>query len=163
MILPLNCKEFELEDVMAITAVPVSAFSIQTVATLPARVTSQQFSVTSYDGVIVIGVQPAVAGGALIPIIRTTGKAKDDESDSVAGRSHQVNVTCQVDDRESETWLTLQRLERGPYCLILHFRRGGRGIVVADRDTYRCTVERNGSKTEVSFRIHNLTGLQIVA
>lgn len=114
-------------------------------------------------GAITIGLQPASSGGMLIPIIHTTGKAKDDESDSVAGRMHTVNVTCRVDDRDSETWDYLLRLERTPRHLLLTFRDLSRGFVSATRDTYLCNVERDGAKTNVTFRIQCLMGIQLIS
>lgn len=115
------------------------------------------------DNAIAIGQKPAVADGALIPIIKLTGKAKDDESDSVASRMHKVSVSCQADDRDSETWNHLLSLERTPSHLLLTFRDGTRGFVQATVDTYACTVEREGAKTSVAFSIENTMGIQLLA
>ena len=95
--------------------------------------------------------------------MRFTGKAKDDESDSVAGRMHTVTVTCEVDDREFEVWDHLLTLERTYRHLILTFRDNSRAFVSSTQDTYLCSVERDGAKTTVTFRIQNLMGIQRVA
>jgi hypothetical protein len=52
---------------------------------------------------IVIGLQTATVGGKLIPIRRHTGKAKDAESDSVAGRLNTVTASCEVERSNGKT------------------------------------------------------------
>lgn len=157
-----NCKEFVLDDMMAITAIPVADVTIGAAAwqlqpTIPAAAFSP-----SLASAVTIGQQPATAGGMLIPIIRKTGKAKDSESDSVAGRQHAVSVSCDVDDRDSAVWNLLQILERTPSHLLLTFRGGVQAFVQATQDTYQCLVERDGSKTGVQFSIGNLMGIQLI-
>lgn len=158
-----NCKEFVLDDLMAVTAIPVSDFSPGFAAwQLTPTIPSAGFSPT-LTRAIVIGQKPAVAGGRLIPIVKLTGKAKDDETDSVAGRLHKVTVTCQVDDRDGEVWADLLTLERRQSHLLLTFRDGTtRGFVQATGDTYICTVERDGAKTSVAFHIQNTMGIQLI-
>lgn len=161
-----TCKEFDLDDVMAITAIPIENISAGDPSSVSNQLTptiaSTRFNPSMADA-ITIGVQPASPGGMLIPIIHTTGKAKDDESDSVAGRMHTVNVTCRVDDRDSETWDYLLRLERTPSHLLLTFRDLSRAFVTATQDTYLCNVERDGAKTNVAFRIQCLMGIQLLS
>jgi len=157
-----TCKEFVLDDLMAITAIPVTDFNLgfadwQMKKTIPAS----QFSPTLARS-ITIGQQPAVSDAVLIPIMRLTGKAKDDESDSVASRLHPVNVTCQVDDRDPSVWEDLLRLERTPSHLLLTFRDKTRGFASATIDTYLCTAERDGAKVTVTFRIQNYMGIQLI-
>ena len=113
-------------------------------------------------GTVTIGIRAAYDGGTLVPAVRMTGKARDGESDSVAGRLHKVTVSCEADDRDASAWDTLLSLERTPSHLMLSFRDGSRGFVWADRDTYSCTVERDGSKTSVSFRIEDDMGIQLI-
>ena len=158
-----NCKEFVLDDLMAVTAIPVSDFSPGFAAwQLTPTIPSAGFSPT-ITRAIVIGQKPAVAGGRLIPIVKLTGKAKDDETDSVAGRLHKVAVTCQVDDRDGGVWADLLTLERRQSHLLLTFRDGTtRGFVQATGDTYICTVERDGAKTSVAFHIQNTMGIQLI-
>lgn len=158
-----NCKEFVLDDLMAVTAIPVSDFSPGFAAwQLTPTIPSAGFSPT-LTRAIVIGQKPAVAGGRLIPIVKLTGKAKDDETDSVAGRLHKVTVTCQVDDRDGGVWADLLTLERRQSHLLLAFRDGTtRGFVQATGDTYICTVERDGAKTSVAFHIQNTMGIQLI-
>jgi len=159
-----NCKEFVLDDLTAIVAVPVTDF-VPGLAEwqLTPVIGAGGFSPTLTNAVT-IGRRAAVAGGVLIPIVLHTGKAVDDESDSVAGRLHTVKVTCQVDDRDFVVCNHLLALERTPSHLILTFRDGlTRAFVQADRDTYVCTVERDGSKTSVTFRIQDLMGVQPIA
>lgn len=157
-----TCKEFVLDDVMAITAIPVADFAPGTAAwQLTPTIAKTGFS-PSLFGSITIGLQPAAAGRPLIPIIRTTGKAKDDEGDSVAGRLHTVTVTCQVDDRDSSIWNNLLTLERTPSHLLLTFRDKTQAFVSATKDTYLFKTERDGAKTSASFRIENLMGTQII-
>jgi hypothetical protein len=158
-----NCKEYVLDDLMAVTAIPVSDFSPGFAAwQLTPTIPSAGFSPT-LTRAIVIGQKPAVAGGSLIPIVKLTGKAKDDETDSVAGRLHKVAVTCQVDDRDGGVWADLLTLERRQSHLLLTFRDGTtRGFVQATGDTYICTVERDGAKTSVAFHIQNTMGIQLI-
>lgn len=167
-----NCKEFVLDDLMAVTAIPVSDFSPGFAAwQLTPTIPSAGFSPT-LTRAIVIGQKPAVADGRLIPIVKLTGKAKDDETDSVAGRLHKVTVTCQVDDRDGGVWADgrdvgvwtdLLTLERRQSHLLLTFRDGTtRGFVQATGDTYICTVERDGAKTSVAFHIQNTMGIQLI-
>ena len=155
-----SCKEFVLDDLMAIVAIPVSDYNVgaeawQVKAVIPAT----GFSPTLTNS-ITIGLQTAVSGGTLIPIMRASGKAKDSESDSVAGRKHSVSVQCEADDRESSVWNDLLTLERTPCHLLLTFRDGPMGFVAADRDSYLCTVSRDDGKVSLAFRIQNLTGIQ---
>lgn len=161
-----NCKEYALDDIMAITAIPIeniSTFSVDSYANrLTPTIPGSGFN-PSLANAITIGMQPHAAGGLLIPIKRFTGKAKDDESDSVAGRLHTVTVTCEVDDRDEEVWNYLLTLERTNRHLLLSFRDNSSAFVSATRDTYLCRVERDGAKTSVTFRIQNLMGIQLLA
>lgn len=161
-----NCKEFVLDDVMAITAIPLANISASSITspvnqlspTLPSSVIVPSMLSSS----ITIGLQPAVLGGTLIPIMRKSGKAKDDENDSVAGRLHTVTVTCEADDRDSDVWNHLLALERTPSHLLLTFRDNTRAFVSATEDTYLCNVERDGSKTSITLRVQNLMGIQLL-
>lgn len=157
-----QCSEFVLDDLMAITAIPVADYSPGFAAwQLTPTIPSAGFSPT-LTRAIVVGQRPAVAGGRLIPIMKFTGKAKDDESDSVAGRLHKVTVSCQADDRDPAVWDHLLALERTPSHLLLTFRDGTRGFAQATQDTYTCTVERDGAKTSVAFHIQDLMGIQLI-
>ena len=158
-----NCKEFVLDDLMAITAIPIADFNPgfatwQVKKTIPS---GEFLPVLTHS--ITIGQQPAVTGATLIPIMRLTGKAKDDEGDSVANRLHTVTVTCQVDDRDFSVWGDLLTLERTPSHLLLTFRDKTRGFAAATIDSYHCTVDRDGAKTTVTFRIQNWMGIQMIA
>lgn len=161
-----SCKEYYLDDAMAITAIPIAnipAISVSSPANSLTPTISKAFVIPSVlSGAITIGVQPATEGGILIPIVRFTGKAKDEESDDVAGRLHTVTVTCQADDRESDVWASLLALERTPSQLLLTFRNKAQAFVSATADTYLCTVERDGAKTSVTFRIQNYMGIQLL-
>lgn len=159
-----NCKEFVLDDLMAIVAIPVADVSASTpsspVNQLTATIAAEDFNV---DNAIAIGLQPASADGAYIPIKRKTGKAKDTESDSVAGRLHTVTVTCEVDDRDAGVWGYLLTLSRTPSHLLLTFRDGvTKGFVVGSEDTWLCNTERDGGKTTVTIKIQNLMGIQMI-
>lgn len=173
-----NCKEFFLDDLMAITAIPVTDFDPATVpGGSPSGVNSwllapiipkAQFTPT-LTRTITIGQRPATTDGTLIPIMRLTGKAKDDESDQAAGRLHKVAVNCQIDDRDMSrdaSGMTvldnLLSLERTPSHLLLTFRDHSRAFVQASKDTYLCTVDRDGAKTSVQFRIECLMGIQMI-
>lgn len=114
-------------------------------------------------GSITIGLKAVGADSVLIPIMPRTGKAKDDESDSVAGRLHDVTVTCEVDDRDSNVWGRLLTLERTPSHLLLTFRGGVQAFVAASEDTYICRTGRDGAKTTVTFRVQDLMGIQLMA
>jgi len=173
-----TCKEFVLDDVMAITAIPVADYNPAAVpGGAPSGITSwlltpvipeDQFSPT-LTSAITIGQKPAIDGGTLIPIMRLTGKAKDDESDQTAGRLHKVTVNCQIDDRDlnrDASGMTvldhLLTLERTPSHLLLTFRDQSRVFVQASKDTYLCTVDRDGAKTSVQFRVECLMGIQML-
>lgn len=157
-----NCKEFVLDDAIAITAIPVTDFNIGTAQwQLTPTITKTGFTPTLANA-ITIGMSPATTNGTLIPIIRTTGKAKDDEGDSVAGRMHTVTATCQVDERDNTIWDNLLTLERTPSHLLLTFRDKTQAFVAATKDSYLFTVERDGAKTSVQFRIHNYMGIQML-
>lgn len=155
-----NCTEFILDDAMAITAIPVTDFTPGTADwQSKAVIDSGSFS-PSLTNAVTIGLQSVSPGGALVPIRRTTGKAKDDEGDSVAGRLHTVTVNCEVDERGGEIWEHQLALERSASHLLLTFRDGSRAFVAATEDTYVCNVERDGAKVTVAFRIQNLMGVQ---
>lgn len=157
-----NCSEFVLDDLMAICAIPVRDFNPGTASwQLKPTIPAGNFYPTLTNA-IVIGLQPATEGGRLVPIMRSTGKAKDDESDSVAGRLHTVTVNCDADDRDGSVWAYLLALERTQSHLLLTFRDGTRAFAQATIDTYTCTVERNGAKTSVAFRIENIMGIQLI-
>ena len=157
-----SCKEFELDDVMAVTAIPVSDYNAGTAAwQIQPVIPTADFSPSLVNS-ITIGLQPAVYGAKLIPIIRKSGKAKDAESDSVAGRKHSVSVQCEADDRDGAVWADLLKLERTPCHLLLTFRGGTRAFAQATQDSYHCEVERDGAKTQVSFKIECLMGLQLI-
>ena len=167
-----NCSEYLLDDLMAITAIPVDDIPSGDISSPVNRLTptipEEAFSPTLTNA-IVIGLQPATTDGALVPIMRKSGKAKDDEGDSVSGRLHTVTVQCEADDRETETDETgqtvydhLLTLERTPCHLLLQFRGGARAFVSATEDTYLCNVERDGAKTSVAFKIQCLMGIQII-
>lgn len=160
-----SCREYALDDLTAVTAIPIGNIAASdpasAVNSLTPTIRSASFS-PSLAGAITIGTLPAMQGGDLIPIRRGTGKAKDDESDSVAGRGHTVTVSCEVDDRDGAVWAPLLTLERSPRHLILTFRGGARAFVSATQDSYLCTVERDGAKTSVQFRVQNLMGIQLI-
>lgn len=173
-----NCKEFFLDDMMAITAIPVTDFNPAAVpGGSPSGVNSWlltpvipkvQFS-PILTRAITIGQRPATTGGILIPIMRGTGKAKDDESDQTASRLHKVTVNCQIDDRDlglDASGMTvldhLLALKRTPSHLLLTFRDKSRAFVQTNKDTYLCTVDRDGAKTSVQFRIECLMGIQMI-
>lgn len=157
-----SCKEFELDDLVVITAIPVADFRPGTYTwQLKPTIPSALFS-PSLANVIVIGTVPATTGGTLIPIKRNTGKAKDSVSDSVAGRLHKVAVSCEVDDRDGDVWDDLAALEKTPCHLLLTFRGGARAFALATKYTYGCEVERDGAKTSVSFDIQNMMGMQLI-
>lgn len=162
-----NCKEFILDDVMAITAIPLANIPASSISSpvnqLTPTLPNSSISTSMLSGSITIGLQPATPGGTLIPIMRKSGKAKDDESDSVAGRLHTVTVTCEADDRDPSAWNHLLALERTPSHLLLTFRGGQSAFVSATEDTYLCNIERDGAKTSVAFKIQNLMGIQLFA
>lgn len=157
-----TCKEFVLDDLMAITAIPVTDFNPGFSGwQLQPVIAVASFSPT-LTRAITIGQQAATTGGILIPIMRLTGKAKDDVSDQTAGRLHKVTVNCQIDDRDPSVWTNLLTLERTPSHLLLTFRDQSRAFVQASKDTYLCTVDRDGAKTSVQFRIECLMGIQMI-
>lgn len=157
-----SCKEFVLDDLVAITAIPIDDVSIGNATwQLTPIIPIGQFSPTLTNA-ITIGIQPATIGGSIIPIIRKSGKYKDEESDSVAGRLHTVTVTCEADDRDTPVWNLLRKLERTPSHLLLTFRDNTSAFVAATKDTYLCTVEREGAKTSVNIRVQCRMGIQLI-
>ena len=161
-----NCKEFVLDDVMAITAIPLANIPAGSITSpvnqLSPTLPSSAIAASMLAGSITIGLQPATPGGTLIPIMRKSGKAKDDESDSVAGRLHTATVTCEADGRDPDVWNDLRTLERTPSHLLLTFRDNTRAFVAVTEDTYLCTTERDGSKTSITLRVQNLMGIQLL-
>ena len=166
----MNCKEFLLDDMMAITAIPVSAMPASDVNSPVNGLTPTISSFTpTLTNAITIGRE--LNGSAyLVPIKRTTGKAKDETQDSVAGRLHTVTVSCEVDERGGEIWAPIAQnqppcsllLERNAHHLLLSFRDGSRAFVSASDDTYTCTIDRDGAKVSIQFRIQNLMGIQML-
>ncbi len=157
-----TCSEFVLDNAIAISAIPISDYNLGTMTwQLTPTIPANQFS-PNLSHAITIGVSPATIGGTLIPIIRNTGKAKDEENDTTAGRIHTVTVYCQADERDNTIWGNLLTLERTASHLLLTFRDGTRAFVAATDDTCLCTVERDGSKTSVQFRIQNYMGIQMI-
>ena len=160
-----NCKEFILDDVMSITAIPLVNIPTGDVDSPVNRLTPtiDRFGFSpNLENSITIGLLPAISGGTLIPIMRRSGKAKDDESDSVSGRLHTVTVTCEVDERECDIWDDLLTLERTPSHLLLSFRDGSGAFVSSTKDTYLCNTERDGARITVTIRIQNLMGIQML-
>ncbi len=166
-----NCKEFILDDLMAITAIPVTDYNPGTNAwQVKPTIGNNYFSPTLTNAIVIGRQTPDLPDGAvLIPIKRDTGKVKDAESDSVAGRMHTVTVSCEVDQRDltpdnnGETVLDyLLTLERTPCHLLLTYRDGIHAFVQATEDTYQCEAEREGSKISVTLRVQNLMGAQTI-
>ena len=161
-----NCKEFIL-DVMTIAAIPFKEADDDNISYIVNQLTPYIKGLTpSLDGAVVFGLT-APDSATLVPIKRMTGKAKDDEGDSVAGRLHTVTASCEVDERGGEIWADLAigvpcslSLERNAHHLLLTFRDGSQGFVAANTDCYQCNVERDGAKVTVQFRIQNLMGIQ---
>ena len=156
-----NCKEY-IRDILAVTAIPITDFNPGTHAwQLTPTIPSASFYPTLTNA-IVIGRNPAVQDGVVIPIMRDTGKVTDGEADSVSGRLHTVKVTCEVDARNADVFNHLLTLERTP-CHLLLYRDGvTQAFVQATIDTYLCNTERDGSKVSVTLRIQNMMGAQIV-
>lgn len=157
-----NCKEFVLDDIMAITAIPIQDYALGTLEwqVTPTIPVSQFYP--NLANAITIGMRPATTGGTLIPIIRLTGKVSDDTNDDTAGRLHTVTANCQVDERDFSVWEHLLALERTPSHLIVTFRDNTRAFVAATEDSYVFKTERDGAKVSVSFRIHNYMGAQVL-
>lgn len=156
-----TCNEFALDDVMSVTAIPLADMPIGAETWRLAPVVPSAGFSPDLSHAITIGTRPATAGGTLIPVIRSTGKAKDDESDGVSGRLHSVTVNCDVDDRDGSVWGSLLLLERNPSHLVLTFRDQRRALVLSSEDTYLCNIERDGAKTSVAFKIQCLMGIQL--
>ncbi len=156
-----SCKEYELDDVMAICAIPVDDYDHWAVSALSPTIPAEDFTPPLGDA-IAIGLQAAVSGGTFIPIVRKTGKAKDSPAVSVSGRRHTVTVECDVDDRDTASWTLLHQLQRGAYHLLLTFRGNTRGFVAGTADTFLCEVGRDGARTSVSLRVECLMGLQLI-
>lgn len=155
-----TCGEYDLDDLLAITAIPVADYDLGTHDwQLKANIPNASFS-PPLKNAIVIGQQPAVVGGIVIPIMRDSGGAKDSEDDSVAGRKHSVTVDCEADERDPEVREHLLYLERTPCHLLLRFRNGTYGFASCTEDTYSCDVDRDGAKTTVKFKLDNLMGIQ---
>lgn len=177
-----NCKEYNLDDMVAITAIPVRDIPADGVGSpvnsLTPTIGKADFHPT-LEHAITIGrklLDLSVAGGTvnrsayLVPIKRDSGKVKDDSSDSVSGRLHTVTVHCEVDERGGEIWAPTgqnqppccMQLERTAHHLVLTFRDCTMGFVAASEDTYLCTVDRDGAKVSVQFRVQDLMGVQLV-
>ena len=156
----ISCKEFALDDLCAITVIPTGKYTPVGMTVLSPTIAEEDFNPTIDGDTTVIGSSAPV--GSLIPIKSSTGKAKDTETDNVAGRVHTVTVNCEVDDRDSGVWNLLQRIEQTPSHLVLTSRGGTKFFVQGTEYTYLCNTERDGDKTSVNFKIQCLMGLQIV-
>lgn len=160
----MSCREFALDDVAAITAIPLTKYTETDTLLSPVINT---FSPVFDASTIVIGqVRQQVSGsgvGSLIPLISSSASVKDTETLGVAGRAHTSDVECEVDDRDADVWQTIQTIERAAHHLILLCKSGDRFFVRASEDTYTCTTSRDGKKTSLSFKIHSLMGLQKIA
>lgn len=160
-----DCKEYVI-GVMEIWAWPVKDADDDNASNVVNQLTpyipANGMTLQNTDIDIVIGLtKPANTNATLVPIVRMTGKAKDDESDSVAGRLHTVTVSCEVDERGGEIWRQQLTLERKAHHLLLTYRDGvTKAFVAASADAYQCNVERDGSKVTVAFKIQNLMGIQ---
>ena len=154
----INCKEYSLYDLLSITAIPIAKYTPAGTTMLVSVIASENFNPTVDSSAIVIAGSASV--GSLIPIKASTCKAKDSETDNVAGRLHTVNVNCEIDDRDADVWTTLQRLEQTPSHLILTSRDNTRFFVQGAEDTYLCSVERDGEKTTVTIKMQCMMGLQ---
>lgn len=165
----MNCGEFDLDDLLAITAIPVADYPLGTLSwQLDPVIPNTSFSPVYTNAIVIGGMTPrdkdgnAIAIKGIIPIKKETGKAQDDESDSVAGRKHTVTVSCEADDRDPAAWKLLLALERTPFHLLLKFRNGTLAFASATEDTYTCKVKRDGAKTSVKFDIENQMGIQLI-
>jgi hypothetical protein len=158
---------------MAITAIPLSAIQasdVSSAANNPTPTIGKSSFRPSLIGAVTIGRMPLDLSTQVftnrstyfVPVRRLSGKAKDDEGDSVAGRLHTVTATCEVDERGGEIWAHKLALERTPHHLVLTFRDGTLGFAVANEDTYTCTIERDGAKVNLQFRLQNLMGIQMI-
>ena len=168
------CKEYFLDDTVAITAIPVDDIPGTSVSSPALQLTPTVAKFTpTLTRAVTIGIMSAATGVPLIPIVKKTGKAKDDPGDAVAGRSHTVTVTCQVDDREFATTQKLggkdmnildllHYLELTPCHLMLTFRGGLQGFVAATHDSYHFDYSRDGAKTSATFKVHCPMGIQLM-
>lgn len=157
------CGEYTYDNLLAITAIPVTDYDLGSLDwQLKPTIRNTAFSPPINAKTIVIGLQPAVTGGFLVPMKRDSGSVKDSESDSVAGRKHTVSVECEADERNPLVRDILLQLERTPSHLLLTFRNGVQGFASATIDTYQCAVDRSGGKTNVKFDLENLMGIQII-
>ena len=156
-----NCSEYVLDDMVAITAIPIDDYEAIGSTSLEPTIKAADFA-PSLINAIVVGIYPAEAGGVVIPIVKSTGKVKDSESKNVAGRSHNVNVECDIDDRDASLWPVIVNLERNAYHLLLTLRDGTRTFVQATEDSYMCTSERGSGKTSLTFKVHNMMGMQLI-
>ena len=157
----MSCKEFALDDLMAIVAVPVGKYTPSGATILSPTIDGEELDGIVDADAIVIG-KSSQNGSALIPIIRDTGKVKDSESLNTGGRRHTVNVECEGDDRDSEAWTLLHRLERMAAHLLLTSRDGSRFFVQGSEDTFLCTVNRDGEKTGVGLKVQCMMGVQML-
>lgn len=159
----MNClQEYNIHDIQCVSAIPAGSLTLAAAAILLPVIQSSQMTITE-NGIISIGV-PLVSFVFEGTILHNTGEfdCKDSESDAISGRSHTVSVSCSVDVRSSSSRAHLRALEDGPYCLLLHFRGGNMGLIMSDVDSYDCSVEYSKSTPTVSFKIHNLAGVQLV-
>ena len=156
-----NCNEFYLDNMMEVVAIPINDYNHWNASALQPTISKDDFEPT-LDNAIVIGMDPVNDKRYLIPIRPGSGKANDDEGDSVYGRKHTVVVSCEVDSRYDGILSLLRTLELTPCHLILTFRNNNRAFVAATQDTYHCKVSRDGSKTQVQFRIECISGIQLI-
>lgn len=154
-----SCTEFVLDDLLAVTVIPVEDYDPGFADWQLHPVIPSEGFAPSTANAVVIG-NPISTNLPVIPLVRKTGKASDSESDAVADRAHTVKVSCEADCRDLSVLTTLLRIERTPSHLLLTFRGGKQGFVQANEDNYVCEVERSDAKTTIQFRIQNIMGIQ---
>ena len=157
----MYCKEYTYSHIASVTAVPSAECALSPAAIFSPVIEDEQLTIASLDNTIVIG--RSADGDAVIPFVRDSVKVSDAESDAVAGRSHTVELSCEVDARNVTVITHIARLERGPYCLLLQLGDGSRAFVAADRDSYLCTSGKStDNNVSISIKIHNRQGIQLV-
>ena len=149
----MSCKEFALDNLVSILAVPVS----KPLDAVPTGIESLAGLNADADAVTIGSYALA---DTLVRLVPDTGKATDTAADNTAGRLHTVTVKCEADCRDDRAVELLRKLERTPSHIVVTSNNGERFGVYATQHTYLCEVEQDAEKTNVTIRIQCMRGLQ---
>ena len=139
-----KCTETLLKGIAAIIAVPKNELSLTTTAQLSPVIKTGAGTQLTFRRENAIGIGRGKDIATLIRTIPTTdyAEAKDSESDSIAGRSHNVTIQAEINDNNTGVLPWILTLERETHCLILCLTNGRYYVVTSIDNGYQFTVTK---------------------